>query len=151
MSNWNEDHRCAGGLTGAERLALGGRLTSIDGDPVVLPPDTTLSAAAKDGLVTAEILTAVLPPRPGLTWTAFSDAMPEPHRLLLVTNNLQARTAQGHMSHVWLVGMVHAHERAVEFLGRSVADAGEFTAFAHPSDMPLRSLSHWRYALPEEG
>lgn len=83
-------------------------------------------------------------------WTAFSDAMPDEHRTLLVTNNMAARTAQGRMSHVWFVDGVHRHETAIQDERLTYAEAGEVTAFSE-SDMRLRGLTHWRYALPEEG
>ena len=86
-------------------------------------------------------------------WTSFEEERPpaDYHGFLLVTNNMGAVNAFGKMSHVWLVGMVHYHDDGPSvFCGRTDAEQGEITAFAHPSDMPLRNLTHWRYAIPEE-
>ena len=93
-------------------------------------------------------------------WIAFSERMPEPrynpenpgptHGYILVTNNLEARDRWGKMSHVWLVAMVHTHETDNVFNGNVLAVAGEITALAHPGDMRVRGLTHWRPAVPEE-
>lgn len=96
-------------------------------------------------------------------WIAFADRMPEPaydpkspepkptHGYILVTNNLEAKDRWGKMSHVWLVSMVHTHPGGPHvFNGRTLAEQGEITAFAHPGDWPLRGLTHWRPAVPEE-
>lgn len=92
-----------------------------------------------------------LSPRPGTTWTAFCDAMPELHRKLLVTNNLEARDAYGFASHVWLVDMVHFYTERFVWNGDVFAEAGETIARVGLRDPYLRHLTHWRYALPEEG
>lgn len=96
-------------------------------------------------------------------WISFADQRPEPqydpkatepkptHGAILVTNNLHARGRWGKMSHVWLVHMVHYHDHGPHlFMGEIRADKGEITAFAQPGDMPLRNLTHWRPAVPEE-
>ena len=94
-------------------------------------------------------------------WIAFSDRRPEPqydrdregpsHPDILVTNNLAARNRWGQMSHLWLVHMVHYHDHGpYEFGGQVLAEKGEITAFAHPGNMALRGLTHWRPAVPEE-
>lgn len=94
-------------------------------------------------------------------WIAFADQRPEPqydseregptHPSILVTNNLSARNRWGQMSHLWLVSMVHYHDERPHILGgRVLAELGEITAFAQPGDMPLRNLTHWRPAVPEE-
>lgn len=97
-----------------------------------------------------------------MNWIAFVDHMPEPaydrknpdrptHGKILVTNNLEAVDRWGTMSHLWLVDMVHPHpDSANVFNGKVFAEKGEITAFAQPSDMPLRNLTHWRPAVPEE-
>lgn len=93
---------------------------------------------------------------PASGWIKFAESMPhEPHGKLLVTNNLAAVDSSGMMSHLWLVGMVHAHDDGPNvFGGRVLAEQGEITAYAHPGphpgDMPLRNLTHWRPAVPEE-
>lgn len=71
-------------------------------------------------------------------WVALVDACPpHPSPALLVTNNINARNAHGFSSHVWLVSMVHQ-------------EAGNsFSAF-DGNMRKIESLSHWRYALPEE-
>lgn len=84
----------------------------------------------------------------GVCWTSFSDSMADPHRLLLVTNNLEARTAQGRMSHVFLVHGVFQHQREEQDGSFVYAYAGEVTAFDE-ADRRIRNLTHWRYALPE--
>jgi hypothetical protein len=58
--------------------------------------------------------------------------------MLLVTNNIAARDAFGHYSHVWLTSLVQRKE------------SGVFVAFAEPSDQLIENLTHWRPALPEE-
>lgn len=60
-----------------------------------------------------------------------------PHPKILVTNNLPARDAHGHMSHVWLVSMVHH-------------DSTDDSWAAFEGDAKLWGLTHWRYAMPEE-
>lgn len=94
-------------------------------------------------------------------WIAFSEHRPEPtydpknpgrptHGLILVTNNIEARDRWGHMSHVWLAGMVHYHETAKVWRGETEAEAGEITAYTEPNDRLVRHLTHWRPAVPEE-
>lgn len=84
-------------------------------------------------------------------WISFSVQMPPRHSgFLLVTNNLEARDAFGHHSHVWLVSMVHTHAESASMGGRVYAEKGEITAFAEPADRHIRNLTHWRFALPEE-
>lgn len=94
-------------------------------------------------------------------WIAFADRRPEPHydrnrpgpthASILVTNNIEARDQWGHMSHLWLVGMVHYHDDGPhEFAGRVIAEKGEITAYDQSIDMAIRNLTHWRPAVPEE-
>lgn len=93
-------------------------------------------------------------------WISFSDQMPTPaydranpgptHGYILVTNNISARNRWGRMSHVWLVSMVHTHDKPNVLGGRTLAEAGEITAFAQPWDMAIRGLTHWRPAIVEE-
>jgi hypothetical protein len=75
-------------------------------------------------------------PCPGIAWTAFSDAFPEErHRYLLVKRDAAP-------SAVWLVepGTV-AHGEL----------DGEARGLSCPGLYALGRLTHWRYALPEEG
>lgn len=84
-------------------------------------------------------------------WTPFASQMPPSHSgFLLVTNNVEARDAFGHHSHIWLVSMVHVHKEAVRIGGRDYAEKGEITAFAESGDHHIRNLTHWRFAIPEE-
>jgi len=81
---------------------------------------------------------------------AYDPKNPGPtHGMILVTNNLEGRNRWGKMSHVWLTSIVHTHE-ADDFKGHIFAEAGEITAFAEPGGLALRSLTHWRPAVPEE-
>jgi hypothetical protein len=118
----------------------------------------------EDGKPAPAVPAVPSPERSALTssgWIAFSDRRPEPqydrtregpsHPDILVTNNLEARNRWGNMSHVWLVSMVHYHDDGPHiFNGRELAVQGEVTAFAQPCDQPLRCLTHWRPAVPEE-
>jgi hypothetical protein len=63
---------------------------------------------------------------------------PKESGFLLVTNNIGARDAFGHMSHIWLVSLIFP-----QF-------AGGFSAYAEPSDRRVENLTHWRPAIPEE-
>jgi hypothetical protein len=89
------------------------------------------------------------------SWIPFSSLMPTDaygdrhHPSILVTNNISARTAQDHTSHIWLVSNVYKH--VIDEMPRPgyiYAYAGEVTAFS--VDTRVRNLSHWRPALPEE-
>lgn len=73
-------------------------------------------------------------------WIALSEQQP-PERSgpLLVTNNIKARDAFGHMSHLWLVRMVHVDP-----------SAGGFSAFEDNGFRKIEGLTHWRYAVPTE-
>lgn len=72
-------------------------------------------------------------------WTDLSLEQPPEHcAALLVTNNIRARNAFGHMSHLWLVSMVHGKD-------------GDFCAFSEDGFRKVESLTHWRYAVPAEG
>lgn len=71
-------------------------------------------------------------------WVSLAERMPPANcPRLLVTNNVNARDAIGHASHLWLVHMVHKY-----------AD-GTFGAFTD-HDLKLHGLTHWRYAVPED-
>lgn len=143
------------------RSAVLGRLTAYPGmtltpagvDLILADLETEMSVGSTAWAFRPEDVTENAPPRPGIAWTAFSDAMPQPgtNRTLLVTNNLRARNVFGFASHVWLVEMVHRHERAVNLHGRELACPGEVTGYSQPSGAHVRNLTHWRYALPEEG
>lgn len=80
-----------------------------------------------------------------LLWIPLVERLPaddEPH--FLVTNNLDARDAHGHRSHVWLVTMVHEHKSGDMTLrgGDARQEYGQFSAFDE-SDYHLRGLTHW--------
>lgn len=62
---------------------------------------------------------------------------PEDCPRLLVTNNVTARDAFGHHSHIWLTSMVHKQKD------------GSYSAFDE-HDMKLHGITHWRYAVPED-
>lgn len=86
-------------------------------------------------------------------WISFSDQLPDrthTHPMILVTNNIEARDSFGHMSHIWLVSMIHTHETQHRFNNYVIAEAGEITAFENTSDTRIRNLTHWRPAVPEE-
>ena len=45
-------------------------------------------------------------------WIPVSERLPEPNAgKFLVTNNISARDANGNMSHLWLVTMIHQSEK----------------------------------------
>lgn len=80
-----------------------------------------------------------------LRWIELANCRPlDPCGPILVTNNLAARDALGHMSHVWLVTMVHRWtpgERDIN--GRiGLEHYGRFTAFDGMGQR-LRNLTHW--------
>lgn len=83
-------------------------------------------------------------------WIAFEDQMPTPpHGRILVTNNVEAKDAQGFASHVSLVYAVHHYQFGVSLRGHVLAEEGEVTAVSE-TGVRLRGLTHWRPALPEE-
>ena len=57
----------------------------------------------------------------------------EVNRRVLVTNNLKARDANGHMSHVWCVSMIH----------KTAEPEGPFTAFKDDGYSRLWGLTHY--------
>lgn len=69
-------------------------------------------------------------------WIKCSERLPEPHRKLLVTNNVEARDAHGQMSHVWLVRMIHKAD-----------DDEGFCAYTDEMTK-VHGVTHYRYALP---
>jgi hypothetical protein len=72
-------------------------------------------------------------------WIPVAERLPEPHRRLLVTNNINAEDAFGQMSHVWLVRMIHEpSDTDHENKGWIAFD---------DYDGIIESLTHWRYAL----
>lgn len=80
-----------------------------------------------------------------LLWIPLADRLPEkdePH--FLVTNNLDARNAHGHRSHVWLVTMVHEHKPGDKTIhnGDALQEFGRFSAF-DDADIRVRGLTHW--------
>lgn len=66
-------------------------------------------------------------------WVKCSERLPEEHSgKILVTNNLEARDAFGHMSHIWLVQMIH--------------DGGEefgWFAFDDYDNRAPQNITHW--------
>lgn len=75
-------------------------------------------------------------------WTAVKDGLPPEHcGRLLVTNNPESRTAFGHHSHLWLVGFIHKDDDGSSYSG--------FCAYTD-SGSKVWSVTHWRYAIPEE-
>lgn len=65
-------------------------------------------------------------------WISVKDQLPpEDGGFVLVTNNINAKTSFGNMSHVWLAMMIHPQ------------DDGSFAAFAHPSDSRVENITHW--------
>lgn len=80
-----------------------------------------------------------------MVWIPLAERRPaedEPH--FLVTNNLEARNAHGHRSHVWLVMMIHEHEPGDKTIHDRDAfqEFGRFSAFTE-CDSRLRGLTHW--------
>ena len=73
------------------------------------------------------------------SWQTFDQSFPKPHKWVLVTNNLDARNAHGLMSHLWLV----------DFVQKSEIPNNGYIAFQR--NMEVINLTHWRYALPDEG
>lgn len=51
-----------------------------------------------------------------MSWKLFKDEKPPEMRNVLVTNNPSARTAQGHMSHIWLC-IPFKKDRSTEWMG----------------------------------
>lgn len=80
-----------------------------------------------------------------LVWIPLTERTPpEKCPPFLVTNNLGARNAYGHMSHVWLVPMIHEWKPGErDNNGRSGLEAyGRFVAFDDRS-VRLHNLTHW--------
>lgn len=68
-------------------------------------------------------------------FTSFKDEAPEPHKHLIVTNNLQATNAYGEMSHVWLTNIYHESD-----------DPNEGLFMFDCRDFKIIRLTHWKYA-----
>jgi len=84
-------------------------------------------------------------PSDRLLWIPLAERQPaddEPH--FLVTNNLEARNAHGHRSHVWLVVMVHEAKPGEKTIhGDDKLEVfGRFSAF-DDADVRVRRLTHW--------
>ena len=70
-------------------------------------------------------------------WVSLAKEQPGGHiGKFLVTNNINARDAFGHMSHLWLVSMIHPQQD------------GSFMAFSE-CDTKIGNLTHWRAALED--
>lgn len=84
-------------------------------------------------------------PSDRLLWISLAERLPdkdEPH--FLVTNNLEARNAHGHRSHVWLVTMVHEAKPGEKTIhgDDKLQRFGRFSAF-DDADIRVRGLTHW--------
>lgn len=66
------------------------------------------------------------------TFTPFSEAEPEKHRLVIVTNNLNSKNAYGEMSHAWLTGHVQKE--------------GDIFITYTDNWNKIQYLTHWKYA-----
>jgi len=72
-----------------------------------------------------------------MNWISVKDQLPpENCGFILVTNNIDARSAFGNMSHIWMSLMLHKQ------------DDGRFSAFAHPGFSRVESITHWCLAAP---
>ena len=71
---------------------------------------------------------------------------PERCGKIFVTNNIRARDAFGHMSHVWLVSMLHRYEEGDKTIHDqdAIAEYGQFTAF-NDGDSRLCFITHWAH------
>jgi hypothetical protein len=65
-----------------------------------------------------------------------------PHRPLLVTRDLDARDEHGQMLSLWCVHSIYYSPADREVMASHGDRLGSVL---------LRNLTHWRYALPEEG
>lgn len=80
-----------------------------------------------------------------INWIPLAEHLPpEDGPKVLVTNNMGARNAFGHMSHVWLVSMVHKIEPGEETIHGEdkLAKWGRFMAFSE-FDNVIANLTHW--------
>lgn len=80
-----------------------------------------------------------------LLWISLAKRRPSKNEPdFLVTNNLNARNAYGHRSHVWLVSMIHEHKPGDKTIhdGDAFEEYGRFCAFTE-FDCRLRGLTHW--------
>jgi len=69
-------------------------------------------------------------------WIEAGSSMPESHRPLLVTNNIDARNAFGQPSHVWLIWLL-----------QEIDDPeGGYCGYSGENDL-IENITHWRYAL----
>lgn len=74
-----------------------------------------------------------------MKWISVKDALPEQEKgFILVTNNINARSAFGNMSHFWLAGMLHKKDDG-------------YIAFAHPTATSrVEGITHWTYVNQQE-
>jgi hypothetical protein len=67
-------------------------------------------------------------------WVSVKDRLPEDHcPPLLVTNNMSARNAFGHMSHVWIADMLHEDRDC----------PGEVCALVGDNLRKIWGVTHW--------
>jgi hypothetical protein len=66
-------------------------------------------------------------------FTSFKDAMPDEHKHIIVTNNINATDAHGEMSNVWMTTVLYFHPD------------GEISSFNY-GNAKLSFLTHWKYA-----
>lgn len=72
-------------------------------------------------------------------WVSVKDSLPPEHGPpILITNNMKARNAFGHMSHVWVVSMLHEDKDA----------PGEFCALFGDNLRKIWGVSHWAPIQP---
>lgn len=71
-------------------------------------------------------------------WISVDTRLPKQHcGYFLITNNLNARDAFGHMSHVWLTSMLHEQ------------DEGGYSAFnGDPFGNVVHNVTHWQPIVP---
>lgn len=68
-------------------------------------------------------------------FTAFSEAVPEKNKHIVVTNNIKAVNAFGEMSHVWMT----------DFFAKGTKDFEGIVTF-DAADRKIIGLTHWKYA-----
>lgn len=78
-------------------------------------------------------------------WKPVKDGLPKrPHPLILVTNNIEARNAHGHHSHVWLARLIFENGDG------NKSEYGSFYAYKKGSCIVISHVTHWRYAVLED-